>query len=358
MVDKENQWENIEYSEDMDSSQEFESNDDTFDQDEYSDSQISDGDESDDYDYSDDGDEAYEQPAKTGGKNSSLLVLVVLILLLLLLGVGVFFLLPKNDSGKNIAKNPPAVEQNKTDNTMFPEDGGLDVTPAADNNQGQNPSPNEGDMFFDNNGNDNDLMTVDFNNDTGEANVTTPGDNGVVATVSNQPANENTNVTNDDLFNQAESLDLTPTEANNDIMISYNKQARSNPFKPPVIAPKKEETYATVNNTDFEIIEPPTTSIEDENLTNLLKTQISGIMFDEESPSAIVNLNGKDQFVKIGDTVSGYTIENITQDKVQIRYKNNSYVASVGQLFTRGVLEKQRAVANLESKFAGRYKNN
>ena len=98
--------------------------------------------------------------------------------------------------------------------------------------------------------------------------------------------------------------------------------------------------------------------VSDENLTRLLQTQISGILYDEVSPSAIVNLNGVDQFVKIGDTVAGYTIESITKDKVQITYKNNTYVASVGELFTRGVLEKKRAVADLENKFAGRYRNN
>ena len=82
------------------------------------------------------------------------------------------------------------------------------------------------------------------------------------------------------------------------------------------------------------------------------------ILYDEENPSAIVNLNGMDHFVKAGDVVSGYTIDSITKDKVQVSYKNNSYVASVGELFTRGSLDKQRAVVNLENKFAGRYKNN
>ena len=111
-------------------------------------------------------------------------------------------------------------------------------------------------------------------------------------------------------------------------------------------------------NTEFEVIEPPIQSVPDENLTRLLQTQISGILYDEENPSAIVNLNGLDHFVKAGDVVSGYTIDSITRDKVQVSYKDNSYVASVGELFTRGSLDKQRAVVNLEQKFAGRYKNN
>ena len=61
--------------------------------------------------------------------------------------------------------------------------------------------------------------------------------------------------------------------------------------------------------------------------------------------------------VKIGDNVGGYVIEGITQNQVQITYKNNTYVASVGELFTRGSLESNQAVVNLENKFAGRNRN-
>ena len=145
-------------------------------------------------------------------------------------------------------------------------------------------------------------------------------------------------------------------EENNAIMVAYDKDSRVNPFKPPVDT--SGGTFDSIDGIDVEIIEPPTESVEDPNLTKLLQTQISGILFDDVSPSAIVNLNGIDQFVKMGDVISGYTIESITKDKVQINYKNNSYVASVGELFTRGALDKQRAVADLENKFAGRYRNN
>ena len=218
------------------------------------------------------------------------------------------------------------------------------------------------DSFFNEAGGSSDMMSVDFN-ENGETNVTTgDGVDASVATVTDTPASEG--VSEGDFFaesggnsNENNGEEVAHEDQSNDaIMVVYNKAARLNPFKPPVL--DDGQYSAELNNTEFEIIEPPTASVPDENLTRLLQTQISGILYDEENPSAIVNLNGMDHFVKAGDVVSGYTIDSITKDKVQVSYKNNSYVASVGELFTRGSLDKQRAVVNLENKFAGRYKNN
>ena len=145
--------------------------------------------------------------------------------------------------------------------------------------------------------------------------------------------------------------------SNDSIMVAWNRAARQNPFRPPVFERSGGDNYEQVGDVQFEIIEPPTRLVPDENLTKLLQTQISGILYDEESPSAIVNIAGVDQFVKAGDEISGYKIRKITNSKVEISYKNNTYVASVGELFTRGRLEARPAVYNLTSKFAGRYKN-
>lgn len=147
------------------------------------------------------------------------------------------------------------------------------------------------------------------------------------------------------------------TGANSSIMVAWNRAARQNPFRPPLFDRANDGKYEQVGDVQFEIIEPPSKLVPDENLTKLLQTQISGIMYDKNSPSAIVNIAGRDQFVKIGDVVSGYRIKNITNSRVEISYKNNTYVASVGELFTRGRLESKSDVANLKNKFAGRYKN-
>lgn len=341
MADKENNWEDMEYSDDeMNQSSE----DQEYDDNEYSDEEYEDDDNSSE-EYEDDEnaeDDEYEDDDDRPQKKGFPIILVILIILILL-AVGGFLAYSKLSSG-GVANNSTPIQQENFDNNQ-------------DNNNAEN-SGDMGDFFFNEaGGNENGMMSVGFN-DNGETNVATDGNtDGTgenIATVTDQTGTKANDLSPDDIFSNG-GLNADDDE-NNAIMVSYNKALRLNPFKPPVA--QKSNEYSDVNNTDFEIIEPPSTSNPDENLKRLLQTQISGIMYDDISPSAIVNLNGVDQFVKIGDVVSGYKIENITKNKVQISYKNNSYVASVGELFTRGYVEKQQAVVNLEHKFAGRYRNN
>lgn len=345
MVDNENQWEDMEYSNDSGDMEEYES--DAMMDEEYSDQE--------EYEEYDDGEEYYDEDGREAPKKGNPAgCIIVLLLLLLIIGAVAFFFL----SGKKTGENTQAPSQNQEVTVESQAPASIDTTTAL------------GDEFFNEAGGDStDMMAVDFST-PGEATVTTgEGNDEIVATVMDVPAEqqnadlieipqEETNPESvDDLFPQESTANVDLGQGTSEIMVAYNKKARVNPFKPPVIQ-KHSDLYSTIGGAEFEIIEPPTSSVSDENLTRLLQTQISGILYDEVSPSAIVNLNGVDQFVKIGDTVAGYTIESITKDKVQITYKNNTYVASVGELFTRGVLEKQRAVADLENKFAGRYRNN
>ena len=336
MVDKENQWEDIEeYPSEDGQNQDYDT------QEQYSDEELSDEEFSEqDYDDYDEYDDEEEDSSRK--KKSSLLP--VLILFFVLLGLAGFILMSKMSANR---------ESSVADNT-----GGIEIaseqTTPSDSASGETGASDADDFFFEQeNADSSDMMSFDFN-EKGEAQVATSGTNGdVVATVTDAPQDES--VAND-MFSEQGDLNLDPSQENNAIMISYNKPVRENPFKPPVYS-KEKDSNVVINNTEFEIIEPPVTSVPDENLTKLLQTQISGILYDDLSPSAIVNLNGVDTFVKVGDTISGYTIQAITRDKVQINYKNNSYVASVGELFTRGVLERRPAVANLQKKFAGRYKD-
>lgn len=329
MVDNENQWEDMEYSDN--------NGEDNY-EDSYDDSQYSDDEQGYDYEEDYEEDDDYSSQKKSGGSP-----ILVVLLLLILLGVGGY-----------IAYSKFVVNNGQNDFSAPQQENAIEIQSE------QAQSDNLADSFFAEAGGDSsDMMSVDFNSN-GETNVTTTnGNDEAVATVTE--TNQTEGVSASDLFeNQGETEETANNqdEENNAIMVVYNKAARLNPFKPPVIDKTQLDDYDMLNNTEFEIIEPPVQSVPDENLTRLLQTQISGILYDEENPSAIVNLNGLDHFVKTGDVVSGYTIDNITKDKVQVSYKDNSYVASVGELFTRGSLDKQRAVVNLENKFAGRYKNN
>ena len=216
-------------------------------------------------------------------------------------------------------------ENNNMENADNPSENGENPENPDENNQQQDENQNP-DNFFDNNPANNDNEDISSNEDNNE-----------------QSINFDENSDNND--------------PNNSIVVAWNKSARPNPFKAPVVKKRAEDNYETFGDIQFEIVEPPTTSKADTNLEKLLQTQISGILYDDESPSAIVKLAGVDQFVKIGDVVSGYKIRNITKNKVEISYKNNTYVASVGELFVPGKLESNPAVVNLNNKFAGRYRN-
>ena len=309
MVDNENQWEDIEYSDGVNGTGYDADIDDDYEEQGYS-SQGNQEEYEEDY-------EEYEgssTPQKKGGGSA-----ILLLLLIVLIVVGFFvFKNRQNDSAPvvNQASQETMAQQNTDSSEM-------------------------GDYFFNEaNGNSSDMMSVNFDQN-GNTNVVTQSDQGeVVATVTETPAaNADVNVNG---------------EEENAIMVSYSRPVRSNPFKPTDVAKGQNPN---LNNSGFEIVEPPVASVPDENLTKLLQTQISGILYDEESPSAIVNLNGMDQFVKVGDNVGGYLIEGISRNQVQISYNNNTYVASVGELFTRGSLEENQAVVNLENKFAGRNRN-
>lgn len=352
MVDKENLWDDdMEYSQEDVNDSEYEESA-SFD-DEYSE-QGYDEEDYGDYDEDEEDDEDEDYDADKSSKNKKNNQLLLLIIALLLLGLAGFLVMSKMNSGDQIS-DAGDINSNSSMEQTF---GGESL--GGNSEQGNAASTEEmGDMFFEQaGGNSSDMMSFDFNNNDGSAQVAT-NDNEKVATVTD--ANNNPPLSQDDLFGSSDGVNISSGTENNDIIVSYDKEkvVRENPFKPPVYVKQKEvhDNKVVVNNTQFEIIEPPTASVPDENLTRILQTQVSGILYDEQSPSAIVNLNGVDTFVKVGDKLSGYKIQSITEDKVQVNYKNNSYVASVGELFVRGQLEKQRAVADLEHKFAGRYKN-
>lgn len=331
MVDNENQWDELEYSDDenqeyydYDESQSELDTDNTSSEYSEEDYENTYEDTEDTYDYDD------QESGSSKKKNN---MLPIIVLALLLLGVGGFFAVSKLSNNSNVDKNIADTSSVEQEDSMF-----------------ESSNKDDDDSFFGQDSDSSDLMSVDFN-ESGDAQVKSTDDtDDTIATV--KSSSEDT-----DLFSNADEFSKGSNLENNDIIVSYDKAVtRINPFKPPVVDKKAEiSKLALVQNTEFEIIEPPTESVADTSLEKLLKTQISGILYDDVSPSAIVNLNGVDTFVKKGDTIYGFTIDTITRNKVQITYKNNTYTAAVGELFTTGTIDKP-TVANLEKKFAGRYK--
>ena len=273
MVDNENnQWEDeLEYTEDtvQDEETEYFDGDNSYPEEEMTQ-------EEDIGEYTENEEEYEEEEDSSEPRKKSSLPLLVLLIILLLAG-GIIAVPKLMNKDSNVATQ-------QFNNTQ------------QDNNQQNNSQSNEdlAGSFFDAANGDSDMMSVNFNED-GEGmtveseqpqNNETPQEEQQVATVTEAQPGEG--ITESDLFADQN------TQESDSIMVVYNKAARINPFKPPVIVDTQATPYETINNTQFEIIEPPAASIPDENLSKLLQTQISGIMYDSQSPAAIVNLNGVD----------------------------------------------------------------
>ena len=145
-----------------------------------------------------------------------------------------------------------------------------------------------------------------------------------------------------------------PNDVDN-VTVSIGDVGRKNPFAPVGGTKSKQSSgfKQAGDGLDFEIIEPPELEPEDEMITKLLETKVTGIMYDAKRPSAIVNIDGVDQLVRIGDILSGFEFISITRNKVVIRSDDNIYRASVGQPLNAEKITNPIEISNLETKFKG-----
>ncbi len=128
---------------------------------------------------------------------------------------------------------------------------------------------------------------------------------------------------------------------------------RAHPFLPAVEISTRGESelpklpYATYP-------QPPVEVEEDPEVTKLMQTTISGIMFDTFAPSAIISVEGQDHLVRKGDRINGYRIIDITKNRVVVQNGTNVYRATVGEtLTTKDEGLNFNNVDNLHKKFAG-----
>jgi len=127
---------------------------------------------------------------------------------------------------------------------------------------------------------------------------------------------------------------------------------RKNPFLPQGVK-TAANAQTESGSVGFEIIEPPSLASSNSDVAKLLSTKVTGIMYDNKSPSAIINIDGFDQLVKIGDEFEGFYILNITKNKVIIQSDANIYKASVGQPLNSEKVVNSTEIANLKNKFYG-----
>ena len=139
-----------------------------------------------------------------------------------------------------------------------------------------------------------------------------------------------------------ELIDLSGNSA----VLDIDSGGRTSPFVP---YRERNLTYSSLNFGDLPL--PPMSGEMDETLSNLITAKVTGILYDETSPSAIINVLDDDYLVKPGDKVESFEIANISKDYVAIKTGTNVYRAKVGdivdgELFGTGVY-------NLGHRFAG-----
>ena len=65
----------------------------------------------------------------------------------------------------------------------------------------------------------------------------------------------------------------------------------------------------------------------------MVSISVSGIMYDEVKPSAIITYQQNDYFVQKGDRLDDFKVEEIARNHVAISQGANVYRASIGEAF-------------------------
>lgn len=108
----------------------------------------------------------------------------------------------------------------------------------------------------------------------------------------------------------------------------------------------------------FNLPVPPTTlAPADAAAAKITRTKVVGIMYNQNNPSAIINVDDKDYLVRQGDKIIGqeYKVVQINPSWITVSLGSNVYSASIGELFSREAFDKtQNDLYNLRNRFGGR----
>ncbi len=161
----------------------------------------------------------------------------------------------------------------------------------------------------------------------------------------NAPAEENA-------ANNAEKQPEAKKEEQKFVTFSVTNGGRINPFTPP--AGFEAAKFAV--SSDYEILSPPEdipgAEVADE-AKQLMDITVSGILFDNVKPSAIINVKGSEYFVQIGDKVDEFQVVAINRQYVAIKNGTNTYKAQVGESFSNTSAVAGMAKRQSSGKFAG-----
>ena len=108
----------------------------------------------------------------------------------------------------------------------------------------------------------------------------------------------------------------------------------------------------------FNLPVPPTAlGPETTAAATITRTKVVGIMYNEASPSAIINIDDKDYLVRTGDKIldNKYKVMKINPNWITVSLGSNIYSAAIGELFSKdGVSKYENDLYNLKNRFGGR----
>ena len=131
------------------------------------------------------------------------------------------------------------------------------------------------------------------------------------------------------------------------VTLNIRTGGRSNPFAPYVERSLSGGGY-------YDVVEPPQYIPDEMQDQDLMQTTVSGILYNAQKSSAIINVDGTDQLVNKGDKIAGFQIVNITKDKVYVKKGYNVIAAGVGETIEEPPVTYNK-VYNLPNKFGGKY---
>lgn len=127
---------------------------------------------------------------------------------------------------------------------------------------------------------------------------------------------------------------------------------RNNPFEP-IFGGYDEDTSVF-------LAPPPEVPGLDNDALDVIKTRVSGIIYDKNGvkSSAILNVGGTDYLTRIGDKINGYIVKDIEKNDITVQLGDNVFKAAVGDIIEDDNLYdiNKTQTPDLEHKFAGRKK--
>ncbi len=126
-----------------------------------------------------------------------------------------------------------------------------------------------------------------------------------------------------------------PQQTEEMVTISMESTGRADPFLPSA----DYEAIAAlstpnVNRLPYYMVPPPEETGYEQDAVDVVKTKVSGIMYDRYNPSAILNIDDTDYLVRAGDTINNYRILSISPSTVTVQLGTNTYRAGVGEMFS------------------------